>query len=62
LKWILERISQKLNKSLPEGVKLVAVTKTKMPETIMQAYNAGHKIFGENKAQELIQKYGELPE
>jgi PLP dependent protein len=48
--------------TLPDGVKLVAVTKTKMPDTIMQAYYAGHKIFGENKAQELIQKYGELPD
>ena len=48
--------------TLPDGVKLVAVTKTKMPDTIMQAYHAGHKIFGENKAQELIQKYGNLPD
>ena len=46
---------------LPEDVKLVAVTKTHSPELIMEAYNAGHKIFGENKAQELIEKRGELP-
>ncbi len=50
-----------LKNSLPPAVKLVAVTKTHPPETIMEAYNAGHKIFGENKAQELVQKYNELP-
>ncbi len=50
-----------IKKSLPAGVRLVAVTKTKPPEIILEAYNSGHKIFGENKAQELIQKYGELP-
>lgn len=50
-----------IKQSLPVGVKLVAVTKKKSPEIIMQAYNAGHKIFGENKAQELIQKQEELP-
>lgn len=51
-----------IQQSLPEGVKLVAVSKKKSPEIIMEAYNAGHKIFGENKAQELIQKQEALPE
>jgi PLP dependent protein len=50
-----------IKQSLPEGVKLVAVSKKKSPETIMKAYHAGHKIFGENKAQELIQKQEKLP-
>ncbi len=50
-----------IKQSLPDEVKLVAVSKNKLPEIIMQAYNAGHKIFGENKAQELIQKYEKLP-
>jgi PLP dependent protein len=50
-----------IKESLPASVKLVAVTKTKPPEIIMDAYRAGHTIFGENKAQELMQKYGELP-
>jgi len=50
-----------IKQSLPEGVKLVAVSKKKSPEIIMQVYNAGHKVFGENKAQELIQKQEELP-
>ncbi len=47
--------------TLPEGVKLIAVSKTKPIELIMDAYNAGHRIFGENKAQELQAKYTLLP-
>jgi len=50
-----------IKQSLPDGVKLVAVSKKKLPETILKAYNAGQKIFGENKAQELIQKQEALP-
>lgn len=50
-----------LKQTLPEGVKLVAVSKTKPKETILEAYNVGHKIFGENKIQDLIRKYEELP-
>ncbi|MBS3771322.1 MAG: YggS family pyridoxal phosphate-dependent enzyme [Bacteroidales bacterium] len=51
----------KFRKELPEGVKLVAITKTKPNEDIMEAYQAGHKIFGENKVQELVSKYQDLP-
>lgn len=47
--------------SLPEGTRLVAVSKTKPAEVIMEAYRAGHKVFGENKAQEIVQKYNALP-
>jgi len=47
--------------SLPEGVRLVAVSKTKPNEDILAAYNAGQRIFGENKIQDLTQKYDELP-
>ncbi len=46
---------------LPQHVKLVAVSKTKPVEVIKQVYDAGHKIFGENKVQELVSKYGQLP-
>jgi pyridoxal phosphate enzyme (YggS family) len=52
---------RKLKKELPEGVKLVAVSKTKPNETILEAYNAGHKIFGENRVQDLARKSEELP-
>ena len=38
---------------MPDHVKLVAVSKTKPVDLIMEAYNAGHKIFGENKVQDL---------
>lgn len=46
---------------LPKGVTLVAVSKTHPPESIMEAYNAGHRVFGENKVQELVSKYEVLP-
>ena len=45
--------------SLPPGVRLVAVSKTKPNEDIMEAYNAGQRIFGENKVQDLTKKYEE---
>ncbi len=50
-----------IKKELPETVKLVAVSKTKPVEAILEAYNAGHRSFGENKAQELSEKYPLLP-
>lgn len=50
-----------IKKDLPEKVRLVAVSKTKPNEDILEVYHAGHKIFGENKAQELVQKYEQLP-
>jgi pyridoxal phosphate enzyme (YggS family) len=57
-------IEQNLNKicsSLPARVKLVAVSKTKSNEEIMEAYQAGQRIFGENKVQELLRKWESLP-
>ena len=53
-------ISEIINK-LPGNVKLVAVSKTKPNEIILEAYNAGQRIFGENKVQDLVQKQAELP-
>lgn len=50
-----------LKKTLPDNVKLVAVTKTKPSSLIMEAYESGHEIFGENKAQEMATKYAILP-
>ena len=47
--------------SLPKEVTLVAVSKTKPNSAILEAYQAGHRIFGENKVQELAQKAEELP-
>lgn len=53
LKQILEQI--------PAHVKLVAVSKTKPNTAVLEAYEAGQRLFGENKAQELIAKQPQLP-
>ena len=50
-----------IKKNIPDNVTLVAVSKTKTSAKILEAYNSGHKIFGENKVQELEKKYKELP-
>lgn len=43
-------------------VTLIAVSKTKPVETLREAYDLGVRVFGENKVQELVDKYGALPE
>lgn len=50
-----------IHNQLPAKVKLVAVSKTKSVEQIYQAYQTGQRAFGENKIQELIKKWQELP-
>lgn len=50
-----------LKKELPEGVTLVAVSKTKPMEAILEAYEAGQRDFGENYIQELCDKADKLP-
>ena len=52
---------ENIKSKLPEYVKLVMVSKTKPNEKILEAYYSGHKVFGENKVQELAKKYEELP-
>jgi len=52
---------QNIKSNLPKNVTLVAVTKTKPISDIMEAYNAGHKVFGENKIQEMCEKFEQLP-
>jgi pyridoxal phosphate enzyme (YggS family) len=47
--------------NMPTGCTLVVVTKTQPIETILEAYHAGHRTFGENRAQELAQKHAALP-
>lgn len=51
----------KLHGEIPETVKLVAVSKTKPLETLMEAYNVGQRLFGENKVQELVEKQAKMP-
>lgn len=60
----LENISsnyQKTINDLPQNVQLVAVSKTHPIEHIQHVYNLGQRIFGENKVQELAEKYPQLP-
>jgi len=50
-----------LKSQLPENVTLVAVSKTKPVADLMEAYNAGQRIFGENKIQEMTEKWEQMP-
>lgn len=51
----------KIKSILPEHVTLVAVSKTKPVADLMEAYNAGQRIFGENKIQEMTEKWEQMP-
>ena len=51
----------KIKSSLPENVNLVAVSKTKPVADLMEAYNTGQRIFGENKIQEMTEKWEQMP-
>ena len=51
----------KIKSSLPENVTLVAVSKTKPISDLLEAYNAGQRIFGENKIQEMTEKWEQMP-
>jgi hypothetical protein len=50
-----------INETLTVGCKLIAVSKTQPIEKILQAYQTGQRVFGENKAQEMLAKYEALP-
>ncbi len=50
-----------LRKQIPASVRLVAVSKTQSVNEIIEAYNTGHRIFGENRVQELLSKKDFLP-
>ena len=52
---------ERLNSELGQGVTLVAVSKTKPVADIMEAYEAGQRIFGENKIQEMTAKWEQMP-
>ena len=58
---MIEENLHKIKITIPENVTLVAVSKTKPIEDIQVAYNAGQRIFGENKIQEMVDKYDALP-
>src|SRR5690554_1240435 len=52
---------EKIKQTLSPTVQLVAVSKTKSNQEILEAYQAGQRVFGENKIQEMTQKYHDLP-
>jgi len=60
LKTIVENLHE-IKNTLPENVHLVAVSKTKPISDLQEAYDAGQRIFGENKVQELREKQPQLP-
>lgn len=60
MKTILEENISKIEAKLQKA-KLIAVTKTKPVPLLLEAYNAGLRRFGENKVQEMVEKYNQLP-
>ncbi len=61
----MEKIAQRIadiEKHIPEGVKLVCVSKYHTKESILEAYNIGQRLFGESRVQELQAKAPELPQ
>ena len=57
----IEENLKNIKANIPSHVKLVAVSKTYPSVVILKAYHTGHKIFGENRVQELVKKHEELP-
>lgn len=57
---LLENLNE-ISKSIPENVTLVAVSKTKPIQAIQSLYEAGQRVFGENRVQELVEKHDALP-
>ena len=58
---MIEKRIKEIRDSINKNVELVAVSKTKSNKEILEAYNAGQKVFGENKIQEMTEKYEGLP-
>ena len=58
---MIEKRIKEIRDSINKDVELVAVSKTKSNKEILEAYNAGQKVFGENKIQEMTEKHEELP-
>lgn len=52
---------QQIRKNIPQNVQLVCVSKFHLDEAIIAAYNAGERVFGESKVQELTGKFERLP-
>ena len=52
---------ENIKKAIPKDVFLVAVSKTKTVDVLMNAYDSGQRIFGENKIQEMVTKHEDMP-
>lgn len=60
-KMSIQQNLKQIKSTLPEHVTLVAVSKTKPVSQIMEAYSVGHRVFGENKIQEMTEKFEAMP-
>ena len=58
---MIEQQIKQINREIPPQVQLIAVSKTKANSAILSAYNVGQRHFGENKVQELCDKWESLP-
>src|ERR1700759_1921978 len=58
---IADNIESLKNETATIKVQLLAVSKTKTVDEIMEAYNTGQRLFGKNMVQELVEKYEQLP-
>ncbi|QXU43126.1 YggS family pyridoxal phosphate-dependent enzyme [Pedobacter sp. D749] len=58
---IADNLKQYKSEVESDGAKLIAVSKTQPVESILEAYNAGQRIFGENHVQEMVDKEAQLP-
>ena len=58
---MIQKKIKEIRDSINKDIELVAVSKTKSKKEILEAYNAGQKVFGENKIQEMTVKHEELP-
>jgi pyridoxal phosphate enzyme (YggS family) len=60
-KMSIENNLLEIKATLPDNVTLVAVSKTKPVSDLMEAYEAGQRVFGENKIQEMAEKFEQMP-
>lgn len=58
---IIKNNLEQILQTVPKGCTLIVVSKTHAPEKVQEVYDAGQRIFGENKVQELTSKYEALP-
>lgn len=63
LRSVLQRVQQAAERSCrrPDQIRVVAVSKTKPPLLLRQVYDAGHRCFGENYVQEILEKAPQVP-